>query len=137
MPEALQKVSRTASNANQSRMVPEPMRMTSSTNNRCVRVSEGENFIPLMRPLFLASLIIKLSPSMTRMNSSGDNGQPCLIPLDAVKNLEGVPLTSKPFGCLVFSEDFDNTNLLNMKISNHLTHGKSLRLYYIFFKSIH
>ena len=46
-----------------------------------------------MRPLFLASFIIKLSPSMTKMNSSGDKGQPCLIPREAGKKLEGVPLT--------------------------------------------
>ena len=27
------------------------------------------------------------------MNSKGDNGNPCMMPLNAVKNLEGVPLS--------------------------------------------
>ena len=30
---------------------------------------------------------------MTRMNNSGERRHPCLIPLEAAKNQEGVPLT--------------------------------------------
>ena len=67
--------------------------MTSSTKSRWERVREGEILIPLMRPLFLASLISRLRPSITKINRSGDNGHPCLIPREAGKKLEGVPLT--------------------------------------------
>ena len=48
----------------------------------------------MIRPFSLPYLIKRLRPSMTSMNSRGDKGQPCLMPLDAPKNFEGVPLTS-------------------------------------------
>ena len=73
--------------------VPEPSRITSSTNNKWVRARDGDILIPLMRPCSLASEIKRLNPSMTRMNNSGERGHPCLIPLEAAKNQEGVPLT--------------------------------------------
>ena len=51
--------------------------------------------MPLILPFDLASSINKLSPSMTSMNSRGDNGHPCLMPQDAVKKQEGEPLTRR------------------------------------------
>ena len=49
--------------------------------------------IPLMRPCDLASTIKRLSPSMTKMKSKGEREQPCMMPHEALKNFEGVPLT--------------------------------------------
>ena len=48
--------------------------------------------MPRILPFALASLINKLSPSITKINSRGDKGHPFLIPLEAVKKHEGVPL---------------------------------------------
>ena len=73
--------------------VPEPKSITSSTKRRCVRESKGEILMPLMIPCDLASAIKRLRPSMTSMKSKGERGQPCLMPREALKNLEGVPFT--------------------------------------------
>ena len=69
-----------------------PSRITSSTKRRYVRARVEEILIPLMRPCSLASVIKRQSPSITSMKSKGERGQPCLIPLEAAKNFEGVPL---------------------------------------------
>ena len=93
IPEALQKVLSITSKAIYSYKVPVPNKITSSTNRRWVRVSEEAICIPRMRPWSLALDIKRLRPSMTRIKSSGDRGQPCLMPREAEKNFEGVPLT--------------------------------------------
>ena len=93
IPNALQKVLRMTSKAIHSDSVPEPKSITSSTKRMCVRTSKGEILMPLMRPWDLASTIKRLSPSMTSMKSKGERGQPCLMPREALKNFEGVPLT--------------------------------------------
>ena len=49
--------------------------------------------IPQIRPWSLASDIKRMSPSITRIKSNGDRGNPCLMPQEAEKNFEGVPLT--------------------------------------------
>ena len=90
--EALQKVLKITSKAIHSGKVLVPSKITSSTKRRCVRARVEEILIPLMRPCSLASEIRRLSPSITSMKSKGDKGQPCLIPLEAAKNFEGVPL---------------------------------------------
>ena len=87
MPKAPQKVSRITLKAAHSSHVPKPYRITSSTKRRCVRESWCEILIPLIKPFLRASSIRRLSPSITRINSRGDRGHPCLIPREAVKNL--------------------------------------------------
>ena len=72
IPEALQKVSKMTSKADQSWRVPEPKRITSSTKRRCVRASEGESWMPRMSPLDLASRMRRPRPSMTRIRGNLD-----------------------------------------------------------------
>ena len=90
--DALHKVLKITSKAIHSYKVLVPSRITSSTKRRCVRARVEEIFIPMMRPCSLASMIKRLSPSITSMKRKGDKGKPCLIPLEEVKNFEGVPL---------------------------------------------
>ena len=59
-----------------------------------LRAREDVILIPLMRPCSLASAIKRMSPSITSIKRRGARGQPCLMPLVAMKNFEGVPLTS-------------------------------------------
>ena len=92
IPEALHKVLKMTSNAIHLEKVPIPIRITSSTKRRCVKPSEEDILIPLMSQCSLASAISRLSPSIIKMKSKGDKGQPCLIPREALKNFDGVPL---------------------------------------------
>ena len=50
--------------------------------------------IPLIFPLLCASLIKRLSASMTRINSNGDKGKLFLMPWEARKKIKGDPFTS-------------------------------------------
>ena len=50
------------------------------------------NFYTFDEIMISASAIKRLSPSIISMKSKGDKGQPCLIPREALKNFEGVPL---------------------------------------------
>ena len=95
IPKAVQKVSKITLKATHSSKVPAPNRITSSTKSKWVKESWEEIFMPLIFPLFRASFIKRLSPSMTRINRRGDKGHPCRIPLVAVKKEEGLPLISK------------------------------------------
>ena len=92
MPNALQNLLKITSNAIHSDRVPMPSRITSSTKRRCVKSSEEDILIPLMSQCSLASAISRLSPSIIKMKSKGDKGQPHLIPREALKNFDGVPL---------------------------------------------
>ena len=92
--DAIQNLLRMMSKAIHSVKEPDPKRITSSTNRRWVSVKCGEIFIPLIRPLFLASAIIILSPSITSIKSRGERGHLWQIPLEAGKKLEGIPLMS-------------------------------------------
>ena len=49
---------------------------------------------PVMIPRCCAFRINRLRLSMISIDSRGERGHPCLMPLDPVKNLEGMPLTN-------------------------------------------
>ena len=95
MPKVAQKVSKITLKETHSSEVLVPKRITSSTKSKWVKEIWEEILMPLIFPLFWVSLINRLSPSMTRINSRGDNEQPYLIPLVAEKKQEGVPFTCK------------------------------------------
>ena len=71
-----------------------PKKTTSSTKSKWVMESVGEIWIPWILSFLFASPIRRLIPSIKSIKSKGKRGQPCLIPLDAAKNFEGVPLIS-------------------------------------------
>ena len=61
--------------------------------SRWVKYKVSKILMPRILPLAFASLIRRLIPPMTKINSRGDKGQPFLIPLVAVKKHVGVPFT--------------------------------------------
>ena len=94
IPEAEQNVSKMTSKAAHSWIDPVPITITSSTKSKCVNARVGDIWIPLIRPLFQASAMRRLSPFMIKIKRRGERGQPWRIPQEAEKKSEGIPLIS-------------------------------------------
>jgi hypothetical protein len=65
---------------------PKKLQKMSSTNKKWVTDLDSKTAIPLRRPLEWASFIIMLSASATIGNKKEERGNPCQMPLDALKN---------------------------------------------------
>jgi hypothetical protein len=65
----------------------------SSTNCLCVEVGKFLKGLMLVTsPAAVVLFILLLSPSIIGMNRKGDNGSPCLMPLEGQKGLARDPL---------------------------------------------
>jgi hypothetical protein len=64
----------------------------SSTNCWCVEVDQFLNGLRLViSPVVVALFMLRLRPSIIKMNKKGDSGSPCLMPLVGQKGLAGAP----------------------------------------------
>jgi len=73
-------------------MVPFPNNNTSSTNSKCVIIKPFSTKTPSIFLYTTSFWMVLLNPSTTCRNNNGDNGHPCLNPLELFKKLKGLPL---------------------------------------------
>lgn len=72
-------------------IVPTPKRITSSTNNKCVRIFELVIFRPFSWPSLRAFFRSRPGPRTMIRKRKGDRGHPWQSSREAWKNCEGVP----------------------------------------------
>jgi hypothetical protein len=51
----------------------------------------SKGLMSVISPAAVALFMLRLIPSIIRMNKKGDNGSPCLMPLVGQKGLVGAP----------------------------------------------